>query len=301
MRTIGMCVLLSLAVLWGVEAGAQARWPESFAALQGQTQGTQDAAVIVGVEDYVFVADVPGAVANANDWYTYLRRERGVPRTHIALLRDTQATREGIGDAIQNAIAQVGPGGTLWFVFIGHGAPAADGNDGVLIGVDAQQNPRSLYARSLARTDILTQLATGPQTQTVVLLDACFSGRGPYGAALVPGLQPLLPVAQQIQAPEGTVVLAAGGSDQFAGPLPRLGRPAFSYLMLGALRGWADEDNNGAVTVQEALGYTGDTLKVMILDRSQDPEQLAGKGTQVLAAGTMEAGPELDAIRLAPI
>ena len=32
----------------------------------------------------------------------------------------------------------------LWFVFIGHGAPARDGQDGLLVGFDAQQKARSL-------------------------------------------------------------------------------------------------------------------------------------------------------------
>lgn len=43
--------------------------------------------------------------------------------------------------------AEVEPGGTLWFVFVGHGAPSKDAKDGVLIGVDAQQRADSLYAR----------------------------------------------------------------------------------------------------------------------------------------------------------
>jgi hypothetical protein len=48
-------------------------------------------------------------------------------------------------------------------------------------------------------------------------------------------------------------VLSAGKGDQFAGPLPGLGRPAFSWLVLGALRGWGDADRDGTVTAREAV------------------------------------------------
>jgi hypothetical protein len=63
-------------------------------------------------------------------------RSRGAPRAR---------RKEG-------AAAAVEPGGTLWFVFIGHGAPVkiADGNEGVLIGADTQQDADSLGSISTA-------------------------------------------------------------------------------------------------------------------------------------------------------
>ncbi|MBH25821.1 MAG: hypothetical protein CMH57_15550 [Myxococcales bacterium] len=294
-------LLLTLCALHRVaDAQSDARWPEPFPALEGQEQRPEDAAVIVGVEDYVFVADVPGAVANANDWYVYLRRVRGVPRGNMVLLRNQEATREGLTDALKEATDRVGPGGTLWFIFVGHGAPSEDGSDGVLIGADAQQNPRSLYARSLTRAEVLAALGQGPQQQTVVLLDACFNGRGADGSVLIPGLQPLLPVAEKVEGQDSALILSAGGADQFAGPLPRLDRPAFSYLMIGALRGWADANGDQQVTAAEALDYARDTLRVMVKDRQQDPQRVLGSGSRVLSQGEMEAGPDLDAIILAP-
>src|SRR6185295_15650443 len=40
-----------------------------------------------------------------------------------------------------------------------------------------------------------------------------------------------------------------------SGTLPGTDYPAFSYLMLGALRGWADENHDGGVTAAEANAY----------------------------------------------
>jgi len=39
------------------------------------------------------------------------------------------------------------------------------------------------------------------------------------------------------------IVLSASKKDEYAGSLPRLSRPAFSSLLLGAMRGWGDTNS----------------------------------------------------------
>lgn len=270
-----------------------ATWPDLGQAPPSR-DGAADAAVLVGIEDYAFIADVPGAGRNVADWYRDLRA-RGVPIDRIVMLRDAQATREEIAEAVRGAATKVAQGGRLWVVFIGHGAPSAEGQ-GLLVGVDAQQTAKSLAARSLGRAELLEAAADAPTA--VVVLDACFSGRDAGGQSLVPGLQPLVPVAAGAPAPH-VVVLTAAANDQFAGPLPGENRPAFSYLLLGALRGWADGDADGHVTVKEAHGYVGQTLAALVSDRHQEAQLQAADTAVRLAADRREAGPDLDALRLA--
>lgn len=271
-----------------------ALWPELSALPPEQGGGDADAAVVVGIERYPFVAPVPGAAQNAEDWHLYLTKTRGVPVGQVKLLRDSEASLEDIRDAAAWAAGAVQPGGTLWFVFIGHGAPHKDGQDGVLIGVDAQQRAESLYNRSLRRSELMSILGKGRQESAVVVLDACFSGRTAEGKELVKGLQPLIALAAAGAWPKAAVFTAAR-SDQFAGPLPGATRPAFSYLMLGALRGWADADKDGAVTSKEALAYTQDSLEALLKDRRQTPE-LLGAPQGSLSRGAREAGPDVGSI-----
>jgi hypothetical protein len=121
-------------------------------------------------------------------------------------------------------------------------------------------------------------------------LDACFSGRSTTGDTLVAGLQPLLPVTGEVK---DATILTAAAADQFAGPLPQANRPAFSYLTLGALRGWGDADKDGKVTPREASNYTQDALRVLLRDRQQTP-QASGPGLDIpIAFGATEAGPDL--------
>lgn len=275
-------------MLWWITA-ALAAWPtlDKPARIGG---GEHDAALVIGVEDYAFVADVPGANRNARDWYAWFTAGRRTPATRVQLLLDNEATAEEISAQAARLADQVGPEGTLWIVFIGHGAPDATGTDALLLGADVQQTARSVQSRGVSRAELLRQ--TNAAAERILVLDSCFSGRSPTGDALVPGLQPLVPTYATRQT--AAVELTAGKSNQFAGPLPGEARPAFSYLMLGALHGWADANRDGVVTAAEAIAYTHSVLTTTVVDRQQEPQH-AGPD-RALAAGGTAAGPDLTVI-----
>jgi hypothetical protein len=284
-RTAALSCLLT-------SSAAAAEWPDLSSPPAALGGGERDAAVIVGAEDYAFVEHVAGAKKNANDWQAYLTGTLKVPADRVELLLDNDATLEEIRQAAADKAAQVEPGGTLWFVFIGHGAPSKDGKDGLLIGVDAQQKAESVYARSYSRNELLAALAKGRQAKTVVLIDACFSGKSPSGRALVAGLQPLIAMRAAPLGIDGrTILMTAARSDQFAGPLPGESRPAFSYLALGGLRGWA-ADAQGRVTASGLVDYVRRALS-LARDRTQTPELSSPDSAAVVLGMGREAGPDL--------
>ena len=261
-------------------------WPPLDEPADVESTGAADVAVIVAVEDYVFMPDVPGARTNARDWESFLREGLGV--STVLTLVNEQGVREEMLEAAARAVGQAQEGSTLWFVFIGHGAPAADGSDGYLVGADSQQNPRSIESRGVLRRELLATLEAGPQKRTVVLFDACFSGQTASGQPLAEGIQPAVPVTAVATASIGTVVLAAAQSDEHAGSLPGVNRPAFSYLTLGALRGWAD-DGDGNVTAAEAVEFARREL-LAVPGRRQTP-QVFGLENAVLTTGVSEKRP----------
>ena len=306
-RFLGPAALIAAALsllLAPLEAAPRAAtaWPD-LRTVPVQGGGEKDAAVVIGVSDYAYVPDVPGAATNATEWVTWLRRGRHVPLARIRLLRDAEATDVEIRRAAAAAAERVDPGGTLWFVFIGHGAPSRDGTDGVLVGHDAKQQADALYARSVSRSDLLGTLARGRQARTVVVLDACFSGRASgEGGALVEDM-PVVPAALPAIEVADTLVLSAGGPDEFAGPLPGLGRPAFSYLIVGGLRGWADQNEDsgnrdGQVTAREAVDYATVALRALLKGRAQTPRLEGDAPDGVLTARATESGPDLLAMMI---
>ena len=86
--------------------------------------------------------------------------------------------------------------------------------------------------------------------------------------------------------------MTAARSDQYAGPLPGAARPAFSYLMLGGLRGWADLDGDGGVAASELHEYVSDAMRALIRGRSQNPT-LTGGDDILLVTSARESGPDI--------
>ncbi len=266
---------------------ASAQWPPLDDIPTIEPTGTADVAVIVAIEDYLLLPAIPGAVANANEWEVFLRNGMKVRDVHV--LANQNATRESMLKFAKTAAADVGEGGTLWWVFIGHGAPTVAGDDGVLLGMDAQPTVESLASRGLPQGQLLSALQSSNH-KTVLVLDTSFSGRAADGAALAPGVQPVIAVESNGYLLPTTVVLSAAKPSEVAGPLDGAARPAFSYLMLGAMRGWADA-NDGEVTAAEAMFYAQRELR-KIKGRQQSP-QIAGDAALVLSRGVKEGQPRV--------
>ena len=303
---IWLCVTASLVAVGSVaQAAGNPTWP-TLADPPGKVtgDGKNDAAVVIAVEDYAFLPDVVGAVANANAWDTWLEQTRKVPGERIRVLRNREATNTKIKNALTGAAKDVGRGGTLWVVFIGHGAPSQDGKDGVLVGVDAQQDPVDFYSRSVRRGEVLDLLtpAQAKGANPVLVLDACFSGRAVGGGSLLPGAQIAVPAS--LATVGQATVLSAGAASEIAGPLPGPAdqmRPGFSYLVLGALRGWADgiagDPADGTVTIPEVLTYARRALRKFDPSREQSPECVpAARCEANLARSAGERGPDFAAL-----
>ena len=271
--------------LWLVLPGAAFAWPGLDKPAVVDASGSKDVAIIVAVEDYLMLPDVKGAIKNANEWEIFLQRSLQVPEVHV--LVNQEATKEAMLRFARLAKDQVKDGGRIWWVFIGHGAPSKAG-DGLLIGADAQQTVESLESRGLLHSELMGALAND-KAKTIMVLDACFSGQSQSGEALAKGVQPVIAVKNS-NVPKNFVVLSAAKANEVAGSLGVVDRPAFSYLLLGALRGWGD-DGDGKVDAQEAVLYTRRRLRG-IKGRQQTP-QADGEVGEVLVTGVEEAEPEV--------
>jgi len=289
-----MFFFLLAGLLGAGKASAGAEWPDLSKPAKEVGGGRNDVAVVVGIEDYSFAPRVAGAKSNADAWYDYLTHTRGVPVENVKLLTGVDATREEILDATRNAASKASPKGTYWFIFIGHGVPSNDGKDGLLVGVDAQQKAASLQSRSVARSELLRATGESKAAMINVVLDACFSGRGQEGSPIAPGLQPLLAVPMAARLDPRLLMLTAARGDQFAGALPGARRPAFSYLVLGGLRGWASSDGS-KVTGADLHSYAKNALGATLRGRDQTPEVVGSKDS-VLAISAGEKAPDLAAL-----
>ena len=121
--------------------------PDVDSPLRLGAKGSADAAVVIGIEDYAFLPDVPYAARDAEAFYNTMIYTRGLPAEQVQLLKG--ANRDQVVRALATAKGQVSSGGTLWVYFAGHGATSQDG-DLMLVGDDAKRDAAVFQDRSIS-------------------------------------------------------------------------------------------------------------------------------------------------------
>lgn len=247
-----------------------------------------DAAVVIGLSDYVFLPDVPYADADADAVADHMIRTVGVPRERVAIL--TAAGREQVMAALERASTATG---TVWVYFAGHGVAAPSDGHRLLLGDDTRADPVAFEARGV-RLDEVEAVATRGGADLVLWVDACFSGQARDGTDFLGGTRLAVPDYVAPATP-GVWHAAAAGPGQVAHPLDAAGHGAFTYLTLGALRGWADgsldDRRDGVVTADEAAHYVTRGLRAVGLPEQQPV--FLGAGDRALAEGVHDVPPSL--------
>lgn len=155
-------------------------------------------ALLIGISDYGNVKEDPNKWSNINgandiDLLTPLFEEQGFA---VARLKDNQATKKGITNALDRLVKNSKKGDVVYIHFSMHGQPfedlngdEEDGWDEALIPFDAQmQYKKGIYEGNnhllddeleIYFDDIRTKL--GPTGQLFVVMDACHSGGASRG------------------------------------------------------------------------------------------------------------------------
>ncbi len=264
------------------------------APLKTGASSPNDAAVVIGIEDYLRVADVPGAGADAKLVRDFLVYTRGLQPGKIRLLT-AGASREVILGALQDMAHQVGSGGTLWFYFAGHGGASPSG-DRLLLGDDVPTAPEALIARSVTVAEI-RKIGLGSGGQLMMVIDACYNGSTRQGGSVLEGGTRFVVPSAAITQVKGVAEWNAAGPQELARPLPGTGHGAFTYFWVGAGRGWADGQldgkKDGNITAEEAQEYIAQSLSASGITQ-QNPQLIvdSAKGW-TLVKGAKETGPDL--------
>lgn len=122
----------------------------------------------------------------------------------------------------------------------------------VYVSSHAQNGTLHLGGSELPLRVLREAVEAVPATVRVLVVDACTSG----AAARLKGGQ-WAPPAQKVemQPSRGTVVISSSGPAEPSQEWDLLGGSLFTHHWLGALRGQADLDQDGRVTLLEAYGY----------------------------------------------
>ena len=257
-------------------AHAEGGWPDLSQPTTAAIPRPNDVAVVIGIEDYDHLVDVPGATDSAIAWHRWLEQGLGMPALNLHLLVGSEATAQAMAAAVTEAALDAGPEAAFWFVFVGQASPSCDGSDVLFFQPDAGPEAPGYIQGAFTWRSLEGLLEIGSQQRNIVLIDASINQRDrsldKLGCEMLPVMPPI-----DLAPSEHTVLITAAQDDELAGSLLGTELPAFSTLMLGALRGWADGSGDGQVTANEAVEW--------ILGVLQATERLVPQSPQVHGAG----------------
>jgi hypothetical protein len=270
-----------------VAMGHAAPLPQLTPARTGAT-APKDGALIIGIEDYMDLADVPYAERDAQAFYDFLVYTRGVSPDRIEKL--TNPSKEKIEKAAGRIAAE--PGGIAWVYYAGHGAASTTVKELVLLGRDTPLDVEVYETRTLTVSS-LARAAAATKAEVMMVMDTCYAGAGRAGHDLFTGTRFAVP-AYAVDEPSVTLWTAAA-PNQLAEPLDEVQHGAFTYFAIGALRGWADGELSGTadgkVTLDEANLYVQRALRNRGIRQQQS--QVTGEGGLVVSRQASEPDPLL--------
>lgn len=256
----------------------------------GRAPSRDAVALVVGIERYRDLPGAPYARADAETMRDYLVRVVGVPEENVAVKTDDRATRADLGEAFEDWLpARVQPGQQVFVYYAGHGAPGDDGKEAYLVPYDG--NPGNLRKSGYPLRQLYRALDRLPTANVNVILDACFSGVGER-SVMARGARALVRVEENaIAGGARAVVLASSRADQMSLSYGEKRHGLFTYYLFRALRGEADGDRDGAVTLRETFAYVSAQVRQQAgrqMKRQEpvllpDPEALGARADVPLA------------------
>ena len=242
-------------------------------------------AVVIGISQYreEVIPKVAYAVKDAEAMAQMLEKQAGIPKSHIKLMTDGHATSADfhkLGDWLKIKVRQ--PDATVYVYYAGHGTPNTKTSEPYLVPWDGDPDfPETLYPLK----SLYAALEQLPSTNILVFLDSCFSG-AEGRSVLAKGARPMvLSMDAPLAASKKVIVLAAATGNQLSSDYDRAEHGLFTYAVLTGLRGAADKDKDGMVTVRELFPYVREQVSATAaeeLTREQTPVLLPGE--QILGA-----------------
>lgn len=170
---------------------------------------------------------------------------------------DENATKENITTAFKSVIARARPEDVFLFYYAGHGTLDEEHNEEYyLVPTDITKlygDPAQLQTKGISATDLRNLLTQVKSQKQIILMDACHSG----GALKTLGVRAAATDEKaivQLARSSGVVMIASSGTKQFATEFDQLKHGVFTYALLEALDGKADNGDK-KITVNELKFY----------------------------------------------
>jgi hypothetical protein len=226
-------------------------------------------AVVIGVGQYSSSAipQLRYAVADAELVHQVLVNQGGFKKENILLLTDKTERKPTLRDlkwALGTFLARSAKKDDLIVIFFaGHGAPEIDPrgaeSDGLakyLVPSDA--DPNDLYSTGLPMDEFQTIFDRIEADRVVVFLDACYSGAAggrTFASKRTRAARVDEVFLDRLTRSKGRAIITASRGSEVSLEVPELGHGLFTHYLVQGLRGAADLDRDGIVSLQEVYQY----------------------------------------------
>ncbi len=199
----------------------------------------------IGIDTYAHWRQLNNAVRDMEVIYQLLVKEYDVDPDHSLIIRNEEATEDGIIRHLQKLVDEVEPIDKVLIYYSGHGHLSANGKRGSWVPQDADKDSPAKYVRN---STILEYLEDIDSLHTLLITDACFSGSlfRPGGASRGDDL-----VMEEMESKSSRWALCSGRHDQEVMDGPSGGNSPFADALLKILsENQADLLNIGKVVDQ---------------------------------------------------
>lgn len=223
-------------------------------------------AVIIGNENYQSEGNVEFACNDAVAMGQYCIKTLGMPQSNVRVVTD--ATLNNMKREINwlTTVSKSYDGeATIIFFYSGHGIPDEADKSSYLLPIDGYGMDVSTGYKL---SDVYAQLSQCNSKQSIVLLDACFSGAAKSGEMMHAARGVALKVKEEAAPTRGNlIVLSAATGDETAYPYARQQHGMFTYFLLSKLN-----TSKGTAKLGEIYDYIKDNVSRKSIVENNKPQ-----------------------------
>jgi len=220
-------------------------------------------AVVIGINKYKNLPSLKYAVNDAREFYHYLVEMNQVPKDRVWLLLDEEATLDKLRSTLGTLLRRsAGKDDTVIIFLAGHGAteqdassPDGDGLEKYILPHNA--DPKDLYSSAMPMSEVARIFQRISSERLVFIGDTCYSGASGGRTILAGGARATVSgtFLERLSQGKGRVILTASDANELSVEKDDLKHGVFTYYLLEGLRGKADLDGDGVITVDEIYRY----------------------------------------------
>ena len=204
--------------------------------------------LILGVNSYETLTDLPFAENDANFFYDYAVNTLGIPAENI--IRVINPELKDMYKSTNNLQKMIDEHSELFVYYAGHGLNYQ--SDNRLLAADFDVSV--IQQTSLLQSEFIDMIAKANPRSVTIIFDTCFSGINREGEQLVDAR--FVSIAEStINLPNNFLVISSSGKLEWSRDHPEQDHGLFTYHFLKGLEKKADINNDQQITLSELFSY----------------------------------------------